>query len=194
MPPSQTLLVFEDYNQGMYDAKRFGNNVHMSRRDQGIKQDELADAAGVSRAYITNIEAGRGDNVGVAVIFRIAEKLGVTVPYLLGLDESALGESDVEVLREQRGEYIAVDVETREQRRVLQQVVDLFSGMSPEAQGHALRYLVTVRRMDEERRRKPAMDESETEMWANLLGKMDEPTQRAIRRSVGSDPDTAASQ
>lgn len=190
----RTSLVFEDYTEGMYDAKRFGNNVLLSRRDQGIKQDELADAAGVSRAYITNIEAGRGENVGVAVIFRIAEKLGVTVPYLLGLDESPLGEPDVAVLAEQRGEYIAVDVETREQRRVLQQVVDLFVGMSPEAQGHALRYLLTVRRMDEERRRKPAMDESEVEMWANMLDKMDETVRRSIRRSVGPDADSATSQ
>ena len=190
-----TCGEIEDYNRGMYDAKRFGNNVLLARRDSGIKQEVLADVAGVSRAYITNIEAGRGDNVGVAVIFRIADALGVTVPYLLGLEDSALGEPEAAVLREQAGEYLAVDVESREQRRVLQQVVDLFAGMTPEAQAHALRYLLTVRKMDDELRRKPTMDENEVEMWASLLERMDAPAQRTIRkRSVGVEPDASSAQ
>lgn len=186
--------VGEMYDRDMHDAKKFGTRVLLSRRDLGWDQGKLAELSGVSRSRLSEIEHGKAENIGIDSIFGIAEAMGISVGYLLGLDESPLGEPDVAVLAEQRGEYIAVDVETREQRRVLQQVVDLFVGMSPEAQGHALRYLLTVRRMDEERRRKPAMDENEVELWANMLDKMDDTARRSIRRSVGTDEDSATSQ
>jgi transcriptional regulator with XRE-family HTH domain len=175
---------------GMYDAKQFGQRVLLSRRDLGWDQGQLSELSGVSRSRLSEIERGKGINIGIDSVFGIAEAMGVTVGYLLGLEEAPLSEPDADVLREQRGEYIAVDVESREQRRVFQQVVDLFAGLSPDAQVHALRYLWTVRKMDEDRRRPaPAMDEVEVEMWTNLLGKMDKPTQRTIKRSVGIDPD-----
>lgn len=183
------------YDKSMYDAKLFGTRVLLSRRDLGWDQDQLSSASGVSRSRISEIERGKGNNIGVDGVFGIADAMGVSVAYLLGLEDAPLGEPEAAVLREQAGEYLAVDVESREQRRVLQQVVDLFGAMSPEAQAHALRYLWTVRRMDEERRRKPAMDEAEVEMWANLLERMDGPAQRMIRqRSIGIDSDTSSTE
>jgi transcriptional regulator with XRE-family HTH domain len=75
------------------DTKTLGNRILLSRRDLGLKQEELASRAGVSRAYITNIEQGRAKNVGIDVIFAIARELGVTVPYLLGLSDEEVAQA-----------------------------------------------------------------------------------------------------
>jgi putative transcriptional regulator len=75
------------------DTKTLGNRILLARRDLGLKQEELASRAGVSRAYITNIEQGRAKNVGIDVIFAIARELGVTVPYLLGLSDEEVAQA-----------------------------------------------------------------------------------------------------
>ena len=187
MTTLETLAVTVGDNWSMYDAKRLGHNVMIARRDMEMTQQALADAVGVSRAYVTNIERGRGENVGIDVVFGLADALGVPVPYLLGLQESAVPAGDEAVLRESGVEYIAVDVESREERRVLQQAVDLFHGLTAGGQAHALRYMATLRRMEDEGGRVAGrVDAGEVDGWVELIRRFDEPTRSAIERLVGA--------
>ena len=87
----------------MLNARTFGLRLLISRRDMGWEQEKLAAESGVSRSRISEIERGKGVNVGVDSIFRLATALGVTVPYLLGLNENPLPDEpaeDPEIMKE----------------------------------------------------------------------------------------------
>lgn len=153
----------------MIDAKRLGNNVLLARRDLDMTQEYLASRVGVSRAYIANIEAGRAENVGIEILDGIATELGVTLPYLLGLADNALGENPQAVLREMAGEYLTVDVESREQRQVLQQALDALTGMSQREQQRAVRLLRALREEEEEERRRDLQQERDLQQLRSML-------------------------
>lgn len=123
-----------------------------SRRDMNWRQEDLAQASGVSRTYISEIERGRVTNVGVEALSALADALGVTVQYLLGLTDDALGEGSERVLREQSGDYVVFEVESGEERRVMQQLVDEYSALSPRSQRLAIEYLRMMRQVEEEER------------------------------------------
>ena len=116
------------------------------------RQEDLAQASGVSRTYISEIERGRVTNVGVEALSALADALGVTVQYLLGLTDDALGEGSERVLREQSGDYVVFEVESGEERRVMQQLVDEYSALSPRSQRLAIEYLRMMRQVEEEER------------------------------------------
>lgn len=134
----------------MLDAKKLGRNVLLSRRDLGITQEDLASKVGVSRAYITNIEQGRAKNVGIDIIWGMADVLGVTVAYLLGTSDDPLGEGEERVLKEMNGEIFAIDVESKEQRQLLQEAIDALSALPPRDQRLALDILRVMRKAEEE--------------------------------------------
>lgn len=77
-----------------------GKRLLLSRRDLGWNQDDLAEKSGISRGYISNIERGRITNVGVEVVFALAEALEVTPAYLLGLVDDPLANVQESALRE----------------------------------------------------------------------------------------------
>jgi transcriptional regulator with XRE-family HTH domain len=56
--------------------KRFGARVRALRHQRGITQEQLANAAGIDRAYMSGIELGR-HNPGVVHVYRIAKVLRV---------------------------------------------------------------------------------------------------------------------
>ena len=118
------------------------------RWDQG----ELASKSGVSRGYISEIERGVKRNIGVEIVVSLADALGVSVSYLLGLSDDALGEGSERVLREQSGDYVVFEVESGEDRRVMQQLVDEYSALSPRSQRLAIEYLRMMRQVEEEER------------------------------------------
>ncbi|WP_128889385.1 helix-turn-helix transcriptional regulator [Corynebacterium pelargi] len=62
-----------------------GNNVKASRRALGMSQQALAEAAGVSRQTIANIERG-SYAPSVYLSLRIARTLALTVETLFPLD------------------------------------------------------------------------------------------------------------
>lgn len=64
------------------DAKLFGKNVLISRRDGNLSQEQLAKIAGVSRNYISMIERGEAENVSIEIIRKLAEGLGVKIEVL----------------------------------------------------------------------------------------------------------------
>lgn len=55
------------------------NQLATLRRQKNLTQKELADAAGITRNYISKIENGNDVNVTYKVLSAIAEKLGVKV-------------------------------------------------------------------------------------------------------------------
>ena len=123
-----------------------------SRRDMNWRQEDLSQASGESPTYISEIERGRVTNVGVEALSALADALGVTVQYLLGLTDDALGEGSERVLREQSGDYVVFEVESGEERRVMQQLIDEYSALSPRSQRLAIEYLRMMRQVEEEQR------------------------------------------
>lgn len=134
------------YTMSMYDARTLGNNIMISRRDLAMTQEELAAAVGISRAYLTNIERGRGARVGIDIVFSLAAALGVTPQYLMGLSDNPLGEPN-------DGEYIAVDADTAEERQQLRRLIDDFTALSQRDRTVALSYLRMMRQIEDEETR-----------------------------------------
>lgn len=81
-----------------YSPSKLQNRLLLSRRDLGWNQDQLEDQSGVSRGYISNIERGHTKNVGIEMIFALANALGVSVGYLLGITDDPLKDLSEEEL------------------------------------------------------------------------------------------------
>ena len=69
---------------------RFGRSVRALRRRRRWRQEDLAEAAGVSRAAISRIELGRGDRLTVRALDRIAGALGARVDCRLDWNGEAI--------------------------------------------------------------------------------------------------------
>lgn len=134
----------------MFDSRVLAQRILLSRRDLDWDQQRLADESGVSRTYISQIERGRKTNIGIDVIVALAHALGVQVAWLVGEAADALGENPERVLREEGGEYLTLDVDSQQQRRLLQEAFDALSALSPAAQISAVKYLRVMRRIEEE--------------------------------------------
>jgi transcriptional regulator with XRE-family HTH domain len=59
------------------------------RQQKGQSLQEVADAVGVSKAHIWELEKGRADNPAVGLVARLADHFGVTVAFLVGEDIEA---------------------------------------------------------------------------------------------------------
>lgn len=60
--------------------RKFGERVERLRRQKGITQEELAERAGLHRAYFWDIENGR--NVSIKTAYKIAHALGTSLSEL----------------------------------------------------------------------------------------------------------------
>ena len=54
------------------------NKVAEFRKERGMSQEELAEKAGISRPYLSQIETQRQQTVSNSVMFKIAAALGVS--------------------------------------------------------------------------------------------------------------------
>lgn len=75
-----TLIVAMNYDH-LY--RKFGERVERLRRQKGITQEELAEKAGLHRAYFWDIENGR--NISIKTAYKIARALGVSLTQLFDL-------------------------------------------------------------------------------------------------------------
>ncbi|MCS3830864.1 transcriptional regulator with XRE-family HTH domain [Salinibacter ruber] len=92
----------------------FGDQVRKRRKADGLSQEKLAEQAGISRTYLSEIERGEAENISFRVVENLKEVLGIgdDAPEDLpeGLEEFAEEEDlpprDVEALAsvELRGE------------------------------------------------------------------------------------------
>jgi transcriptional regulator with XRE-family HTH domain len=60
-----------------------GDWIRVTRKELGISQRALADAAGLSRSYLCDIERGRGTQPSVSTMDKLAEALGASRADLL---------------------------------------------------------------------------------------------------------------
>jgi transcriptional regulator with XRE-family HTH domain len=65
----------------LYDA--LGRRIQAAREERGVTQQQLADAAGLTRTSITNVEAGR-QRTPLHVLVAISQALDVPLLALLG--------------------------------------------------------------------------------------------------------------
>ena len=133
----------------MFKAKVLAERLLLSRRDLHWDQEELSRRSGVSRGYISEIERLRKTNIGVEVVFALAEALGVTVPFLLGISDDALGESGI-VLPEIDSGYVAIYLNDPEERRQVQQVITELSALSPKSRRIVIDMIRSMRQIEEE--------------------------------------------
>lgn len=55
--------------------QNLGDRIEKLRKEKGLTQEELAEKAGLHRAYFWDIESGR--NISVKTAYKIAKALGV---------------------------------------------------------------------------------------------------------------------
>ncbi len=60
-----------------------GRTIRRLRAARGLKQEQLAKLAGITRSYVTRLEGRLRTNPSVAVRKRLAKALGVSVMELL---------------------------------------------------------------------------------------------------------------
>jgi transcriptional regulator with XRE-family HTH domain len=65
------------YNNGMPSLRKIGQIVATTRVDRGLRQVDLADKAGLSRATIDALENGRASDIGVSRLCRVLSVLGL---------------------------------------------------------------------------------------------------------------------
>ena len=64
------------------------NRIEQIRKEQGIRQDELARLMGVSRQTISSLENGRY-NPSIFLAYKIAKYFGMTIEEVFIFDEEA---------------------------------------------------------------------------------------------------------
>lgn len=133
----------------MFKAKVLADRLLLSRRDLHWDQEELSRRSGVSRGYISEIERLRKTNIGVEVVFALAEALGITVPYLLGISDDPLGESGV-VVPEQDTDYVTVYLNDPEERRQARKIIGDIFALSPKSRRIAIDMIQSMRQIEEE--------------------------------------------
>ena len=65
------------------------NKIESIRKEQGILQDEMAKALGVSRQTISSLENGRY-NPSILLAYKIAKYFGVTIEEVFVFEEEEL--------------------------------------------------------------------------------------------------------
>lgn len=71
------------------DSRKFGCNLREFRIQKGLKQIDVAVAAGLNRTYISRIETGKA-RVTTGLIFRLVKGLEITSTELIKNEEIAL--------------------------------------------------------------------------------------------------------
>ena len=130
----------------MFDAKKLGNRLLLSRRDLKINQDQITAVTGISRSRISEIENGDGANTSISTIFLHADALGVRVEYLLGLIDDPLGEGDEKVLKEMNPDYVVFEVDNLRMRSDIQRLVDAWVELDHEQRSLVLILIDQLRR------------------------------------------------
>lgn len=90
----------------------FGQRIAELRMNRRESLQQVADAVGVSKAHIWELEKGRTENPSMALVTRLADHFGVSVSYLVSEDIAA-PDADVELARMFRQ---AQDLDERERR------------------------------------------------------------------------------
>jgi transcriptional regulator with XRE-family HTH domain len=94
-----------------------GSRLTELRLAKNVSLQVVADAAGVSKAHIWELEKGRADNPTMTLLKALADFYGVSVSYLVGEGEPAAADPELASLFRLAGRLEASD------RTILQDVV-----------------------------------------------------------------------
>jgi transcriptional regulator with XRE-family HTH domain len=84
---------------------RLGPKIAKLRRQKRQSLQDVADAVGVSKAHIWEMEKGIADNPSMALVTRLADHFGVTIAYMVGEDiESPDAPRDIQRMFRQAAE------------------------------------------------------------------------------------------
>lgn len=89
-------------------SSELGQRIRKFREEAGMTLTELAEKAGVTKGYISQIESGGIKKVAASHLFDIAEALGTSIGYLLGRQVVFQSKADMETppeLREFQQKY-----------------------------------------------------------------------------------------
>ena len=75
-----------------------GHRIAALRRGKGQSLQQVADAVGVSKAHIWELEKGRADNPSMALVTRLADHFGVSVAFLVS-EETESPDADTDLQR-----------------------------------------------------------------------------------------------
>ena len=75
-----------------------GRRITDLRLKAGQSLQAVADAVGVSKAHVWELEKGKADNPSMRLVERLANHFGVSVAFLMGEDVNA-ADADVELQR-----------------------------------------------------------------------------------------------
>lgn len=126
-----------------------GDRVHMSRRDLHMKQKELARLSGISRTYVSQIETGIVSEVMSDVVVKLAQSLGVSVLYLLGLSDVPTATDDGAPI-DAGSSHLTFDVRDPELRALMVEIADLVHGMTPAQRHYFIDQVRLMRRLIDE--------------------------------------------
>ena len=88
----------------MIDMKAVGLRILVARRQQGLRQGEVAKLAGISARHMSQIETGKRPGVQAVTMAKIAQVLHVSVDYLLGLTKAEDWEQEERTTTENAGQ------------------------------------------------------------------------------------------
>lgn len=67
-----------------------GARIAALRLQRGQSLQQVADAVGVSKAHVWELEKGRTDNPSMSLVARLADHFGVSISFLVGEDIAAM--------------------------------------------------------------------------------------------------------
>lgn len=142
------------------DAVQFGRRILLSRKDLKINQEELGERSGISRGHIAKIERGEVKNPTIDIVYRLADALGVSRAYLLGITEDPLYE-----VEEESEEQLKISVIKRSPSRTYRtlgaELLDIFDQLSSDSQSILLSIADKLRQADAPRGSESIPDSSE---------------------------------
>jgi transcriptional regulator with XRE-family HTH domain len=98
---------------------------------------------------LSEIERGKATNVTIDIVFQLAEALGISVPYLLGLSDAPTSADDGAPI-EAGQDRLVFEVRDPELRALMVELADLMHGMTPAQRRYFADQARLMRRLMEE--------------------------------------------
>jgi len=130
-------------------GKILAQRVLLSRRDLHWRQEDLAEASGVSRGHISNVERGYTKNVGLDSVMSIAAALNVSVFYLMGATDDPLG--GLPPTDEDSDNLVRAEINQPTTRLLAQRLLDLFLALPRRDQDLLLSFAQSMATADQPR-------------------------------------------
>lgn len=123
---------------------QIGRRILLARRDLDMTQAALAARTSLSAQYISDLERGKSENPNIRDILSLAGALNISPAYLLGWTDDPL--ASIQSENSIADDRVYYQIDSPNQIRAFQQLLDLYSDLSPENQQIALEIITAIRR------------------------------------------------